>query len=197
MDKEKYLTNYLKVLVVFMVFFSISVLFLYQGANERVVELTRHKHLLIQTCNVRQKTIDELNANIYKQGKDKFVVDYWRNRYPDIVNVLEIVYDESMGTGISPHFIAKIIKAESNFNQNAVSVADCVGLMQINYKVWRKKLNIDFNRVFDRRYNIQLGIWIFNHYLEEAEGDYMQALYWYNNGFMGTNDKYVKAVLTQ
>jgi len=68
---------------------------------------------------------------------------------------------------------------ESKFNNMVVSPANCIGVMQINYKVWKDILNIPSEGLlFDANYNIRLGAYILKYYYNQTK-DWGKALYRY------------------
>ncbi len=83
-----------------------------------------------------------------------------------------------------------IIQVESAFDPYAVSSAGAYGLMQINYTVWKDYLSINFNRIFEKEYNIDLGLKVLKHYYDNASGNMFMALFRYNNGYKYNNTKY-------
>ena len=89
-----------------------------------------------------------------------------------------------------------IIQVESDFKPYAVSKAGAYGLMQINYSVWKDELNIRFNRIYEKEYNIELGLKILKHYYDETNGDLLKALFHYNNGYKFNNTAYSGKVIS-
>ena len=87
-------------------------------------------------------------------------------------------------TGISPALIASVIRAESNFNKNAVSTKGAVGLMQIKPSTaeYIAKLenygDYDLNNPSD---NIKLGTFYLR-YLFDKFGDLKTVIIAYNAG---------------
>jgi soluble lytic murein transglycosylase-like protein len=129
-----------------------------------------------------------------KVSKIIFKADVYSKKLPRVDNILDVVFDKSRNTPFSPYLLMSIIQTESNFNPFAKSSADCLGLMQINHKVWQKKLKIDMTRIYDIEYNIDLGIKVLTHYYELEGKDINKALFRYNNGFIYNNQKYVPKV---
>ncbi|MDD5541766.1 MAG: transglycosylase SLT domain-containing protein [Acidobacteriia bacterium] len=59
---------------------------------------------------------------------------------------------------IDPRLVAAIVVAESSGNTFAVSSQNAIGLMQINAKVWAKRLDFSRNNPFDPVVNLRLGV---------------------------------------
>lgn len=141
----------------------------------------------------------EKNVSYYENLHEKekkqrafqqFKENVWQLRYPKFSDTIKVVFKKSNEYGFNPYLIMALIQVESGFNQYAVSTAGAYGLMQVNYSVWKDELNIDFNRIFEREYNIDLGLWILKHYHDEAAGNIFTALFHYNNGYKYNNTGY-------
>lgn len=110
----------------------------------------------------------------------------YKNKYIDIVEKECIIYD------IDKYLILAMIKAESNFDTNAVSSKKAIGLMQLTLDTanWcAKKLNMDEvseSDLHNPELNIKLGIYYYN-YLLERYNDTNTAFAAYNAG-MGKID---------
>ncbi|UCH96314.1 MAG: lytic transglycosylase domain-containing protein [Candidatus Aminicenantes bacterium] len=151
-----------------------------------------------------QETISKLTQNAahleekvtyYEKEKEKiefyrFRENVFNLRDPDFSRVAKIVFKKSKKYGFNPYLIMAVIQVESGFDQYAVSPVGAYGLMQVNYSVWKDELNIDFNRIFEKEYNIDLGLTILKHYYEEASGNMFLALFRYNNGYKYQNKQY-------
>jgi len=127
-----------------------------------------------------------------------FIEKILKVRDKDFYETLSIIYNKSKEYNIDFYLICAIIDRESEFNQYARSSC-AYGFMQINYLFWKDDLKIDFKRIYDKEYNIDLGIKIFKYYLKEAKGNLHLALLWYNNGqnmpHNKTNYRYPKHVM--
>lgn len=91
----------------------------------------------------------------------------------DTVNKYATMY------GVDPALVLAVIKAESNFDENATSGAGAIGLMQV----------MDFNleslgitNGYDIDENIRAGVTILKNYLDDCGGDVSMALMAYNAG---------------
>ncbi|MGB9780596.1 lytic transglycosylase domain-containing protein [Caldanaerobacter sp.] len=111
-------------------------------------------------------------------------------------------YKESVDTwakkfGVDPYLVFAIIKVESNFNPNAVSAKNAVGLMQILPETGRwiaGKIGIKGFReemLFNPDTNIKMGTWYLSYLLKNFGGDLKLALAAYNGG-CGNVDLWLK-----
>lgn len=117
----------------------------------------------------------------------KYVFPY---KYSEYVNEYSSEYD------LDPLLVLSIIKTESNFDKNAVSIRDAKGLMQIMDKTgeWAaKEIGINYfmpNMLFDPKLNIQMGCWyLANLETEFKDLDLVIAAY---NGGSGNVTKWLK-----
>lgn len=86
---------------------------------------------------------------------------------------------------LDPYLILALIKVESGFNPNAISNANCRGLMQISYK-FASGWGIDKSRLYEIEYNIQHGTRILRTvFIEGMDGDVYDGLRAYNQGVNG------------
>ena len=89
---------------------------------------------------------------------------------------------------VDPLLIAAIIKTESNFNSEAVSVRGARGLMQIMPEtgLWAARQmdepNLDPEDLFDPETNIKLGTWYLADLGKEFDGSTVLMLAAYNGG---------------
>jgi len=95
------------------------------------------------------------------------------------------------------HLVA-IAKVESHFDRMAKSKKDCIGIMQINTRVWGKKLIeegiiVSVNDLYEPSRNIMAGAYIYKHYL--AQGHTLGKKYLKEYAiakYVGTSDEYLK-----
>jgi soluble lytic murein transglycosylase-like protein len=155
-----------------------------------------------KTIKSLQKTVDKLNykINIHHEAIAKtdfylFQENIYRLQTPEFAKITNSVFNQSKKSGFNPYLIMAIIFVESRFNRHAVSKAGAYGLMQVNYHVWKNQLNIDFRKITQVDYNIELGLKILKNYLRETSGDILQALILYNNGYKQNNSNYNEKVI--
>jgi soluble lytic murein transglycosylase-like protein len=88
--------------------------------------------------------------------------------------------------GLDPFLIVGVISTESFWNERLISTANCRGLMQVNYRVWRKELRqFGINTIEDLNdpeKNIQAGCYILGFYMAKFKGNTIKAL----QGFLGS-----------
>jgi soluble lytic murein transglycosylase-like protein len=120
----------------------------------------------------------------------KYQDTVFRKQYPVFSRIVDVVYRKSREYRFDPNLVMSVILVESDFNPRAVSSRGAYGLMQVNVAVWKDELDIDSGRIFDIEYNIDLGLKILRRYFKIAKGDILQALHYYNNGFLFNNQKY-------
>ena len=117
--------------------------------------------------------------------------------YPELASLIAKSIESASDEFKVDHIIIlAIIHQESTFYPFAVSSAECIGLMQIHLKIWKKTLienNLIKNKndLFNPKINIRCGTYILNHYLEIEDGDYRKALQRYY-GVKSGNEYYNK-----
>lgn len=94
---------------------------------------------------------------------------------------------EAAVAGIDPYLVCAVIKAESNFDADAVSPVGAVGLMQIMPETgeWLAALGgLDFaaDKLYQPRYNIRLGCCYLRFLLDYWQWDVCKAVASYNAG---------------
>lgn len=100
-------------------------------------------------------------------------------------------YDIPVAIGLS------ISAKESTFKSNAVSGSkQSIGIKQINYKVWKKELNLTKDCLKSTECNIKHGYIILKYYVDINKGDINKALMNYRGSTNPkTNRKYAQDVL--
>lgn len=112
--------------------------------------------------------------------------DIYKNRYP--LGYKEIVEKYAKENDIDKYLIYSVIRAESKFDPNAVSIKEAMGLMQIMPETgaWiAEKLKIEnFSKedLFDPQKNIMMGVWYFKYLLDKFDGETRVAIAAYNAG---------------
>jgi soluble lytic murein transglycosylase-like protein len=79
---------------------------------------------------------------------------------------------------VDPNLVRSVIKVESNFDQNRVSPAGAVGIMQLMPRT-AKGMNIN---PYDVNQNIYGGVQYLSQLIDRFKGDYKAALAAYNAG---------------
>ena len=97
---------------------------------------------------------------------------------------------------IDKYMVYAIIKAESNFNENAKSSSDAIGLMQIMEITaieTARKMNLEVTEedLFKPDLNINIGLKYFTYLLNQYDNNYPLAIIAYNAG-MGNVDAWIK-----
>jgi len=100
----------------------------------------------------------------------------------------EYIEVHSKEYNLNPLFVAAVIKAESNFQVEAISKRDARGLMQITpstakWAASKLKIdNFDVNNLFEPDLNIKIGCWYLNDLSKEFGIDTTVILAAYNGG---------------
>jgi len=109
------------------------------------------------------------------------------NLYP--IKYEEYVYKYAQEYKIDPLLIFAIIKAESNFNEKALSSSNAIGLMQLLEKTAEEIAIEDLGMegfkkedLYNPELNIRIGLKYFSKLLKEYEYSYNLALAAYNGG---------------
>jgi soluble lytic murein transglycosylase-like protein len=97
--------------------------------------------------------------------------------------VIDHIADEQ---GVESHLVHSVIRAESNYNANAVSPKGAQGIMQLIPATARR---FGVSNAFDATDNIQGGVRYLRFLLDYYKGDYPKAIAAYNAG-EGAVDKY-------
>lgn len=108
----------------------------------------------------------------------------------------EYVEKYSREYDIDPYMVYAIIKAESNFNPDAKSASDAVGLMQIMEATAietanKMELDVAEEDLFDPELNIKIGLKYFADLLSKYDNNYYLAIIAYNAG-IGNVDKWIE-----
>ncbi len=154
----------------------------------------RIERLEIRNWRLKQK-LETSFEKLEKTEELYFKDNAFRISYPVVSKIFSSVFQKSKKYNIDPFIVLALIQVESSFKPNAVSSAGAYGLMQVNYAVWKDELKINFNKIFDIDYNIELGIKIFKHYLKVNNNNLLKAFFMYNNGYKYDNKEYPFKVL--
>jgi soluble lytic murein transglycosylase-like protein len=106
----------------------------------------------------------------------RIAMDKFKIEYINIRAINKSINKYSKLYNIPKSLVYAVIERESSFNHKLISKSECVGLMQINYKVWKKELNIpSVEYLHNIENNIKCGCYILNKYFKMT-GDYGLAL---------------------
>ncbi|MDR3090852.1 MAG: lytic transglycosylase domain-containing protein [Clostridiales bacterium] len=101
----------------------------------------------------------------------------------------EAVIAEMAGKyGLEEAFVCAVINTESRFRERAVSSKGASGLMQLRQPTadWGASEaglpDYSYERIFEPRFNIEIGCWYISRLLKQYEGDVDLALAAYNGG---------------
>lgn len=87
---------------------------------------------------------------------------------------------------IDEKLILAVIKTESDFDQYALSYADCKGLMQLNDIFFKEEMkDFGITDIYDIDSNIHLGTYYLRDCINKSNGDIKLALMMYNEGCSG------------
>jgi soluble lytic murein transglycosylase-like protein len=154
----------------------------------------------IQSLREELKQVkQQLDSNLKELDKTaliRFKNQACHKKYPNFSKIVETVYRKSRQYGFDPDLILAIIQIESDFKQYAVSPQGAFGLMQVNYSVWKNEFNINPKKIFEIGYNIDLGLRILKHYSNQSNGDLLNTLHLYNNGYLLNNESYKFKVIS-
>ena len=111
-------------------------------------------------------------------------------KYSEYVEKYAEVYN------MDKYMVYAIIKAESNFNENAKSSSDAIGLMQIMETTaieTARKMDLEVTEedLFKADLNINIGLKYFTYLLNQYDNNYPLAIIAYNAG-MGNVDAWIK-----
>lgn len=103
-------------------------------------------------------------------------------KYKDTIKYYSLKYN------LDPFLVCAVIKTESNFNNNAVSSKDAIGLMQLKSSTadWiasqMKISNYDKSFLYKPEFNIRMGCWYINDLESEFNSNTDIVLAAYNGG---------------
>ena len=127
----------------------------------------------------------------FKIRIDKVII---KKIYP--LKYTEYVEKYSREYNIDKYLVYAIIKAESNFNENAKSKSQAIGLMQIMeltaIEIAEKmELNVSEEDLFNPDLNIKIGLKYYKELMDKYNNNYQMAIVAYNAG-IGNVDKWIK-----
>jgi soluble lytic murein transglycosylase-like protein len=148
--------------------------------DDEIADILSHRRSRREVdLEIRLKTLGYTNQEI-KEIMDK--ADSYGNEGAipsnDKIPYFHLVKDAAKQTGVDPHLVLAVIKAESNFDPNAVSSSGAMGLMQLMPET---ALEMGVQDVYNPRDNIWAGTRYLSYCLEKF-GDTEMALAAYNAG---------------
>lgn len=96
-----------------------------------------------------------------------------------------VVFMKSSKYGIDPFLVMAVIKAESNFDPNAISKVGAIGLMQLmpqTAEYIAKKIGYIDYQISNPQINIEMGCWYLANLMSNYKGDVDNVLAAYNGG---------------
>lgn len=107
---------------------------------------------------------------------------------------IDYIEKYSRSFGVDSSLVLALIKAESNFNPDAVSHANAKGIMQLTeetFEFCNDVMKADAGDILSPEENIRAGVWYLSYLLGRYDGNCKNALAAYNAG--ATNvDKWLK-----
>ncbi|MDD4052457.1 MAG: transglycosylase SLT domain-containing protein [candidate division Zixibacteria bacterium] len=108
--------------------------------------------------------------------------------------IADAIFELSPEYGFQPAQIMALVEIESGGDPRAISHTGDYGLMQVNLHTWQRELGLDRHRILETKYNLRSGLEILRRYHREA-GDFWIAVHRYNNGYRGTDQKYLQKAI--
>lgn len=150
--------------------------------TKQQTQLAKHPPSILQTqtptfTNLRSKSLqyylEEPVAEINTTSLKQIVQNKQPKLDPALTQpIANAISKYSKEFNLPELLIISLIERESSFNPQAVSSANCIGLMQINPKAHTDKLkeqNINRNQLFHIDNNIHLGVRILSEYYKQTQ----------------------------
>ncbi len=119
------------------------------------------------------------------------IINYFNISYP--VKYLETVNKYSSIYNLEPVLVLSIINVESNFKQDAVSISNAIGLMQLKLSTAQDMSNlcndgeVNTEILCDYEYNIKYGCMYLNYLFNYYDNNFDNAICAYNAGLGNVN----------
>jgi len=166
-------------------FISALLVLLYIGQSAFIIYLVQDRHELQNILREQQLKINELEEKL----KILDIIEEFQVGFKDgeVVQLTQVIYDESKKYGYDPLLILALILTESSFRKGQVSEMGALGLMQVKPSVgyalsqrrgihWKGELSL-----FEPAFNIKLGtLYLFELILKFK--DVKKAIIAYNLG---------------
>jgi soluble lytic murein transglycosylase-like protein len=163
-----------------------------QKSNE---QLNVKIKLLRKALHNQQWEVDQAHS---RNGELDMMRWYWQAtnlRHREWAQIIETIYRKANEYGLRPSLMLAVAHRESNFDPLAQSSV-AMGIMQINYAVWADTMSLNSESVLDIETNIEAACKIMRMYLDEAGGDEIKALNYYNCGYSMSNPRYVPRIMS-
>ena len=144
---------------------------------------------------VDKALLSRLQNNVIEEYgyEDRFEAQVWYKsmeprleRYmddpEDRYELLNLVHRESRNQALEPALVMAVITVESRFDRYAVSRAGAQGLMQV-MSFWKNELGRSQDNLINTQTNLRYGTTILKHYMDVADGDWIEALARYNGSY--------------
>jgi soluble lytic murein transglycosylase-like protein len=102
-----------------------------------------------------------------------------KKRSVTVEDIVRLARDSAVRNGVPEDLVLSVIKAESNFNPNAVSPKGAKGLMQLMPSMVQ---TLGVKDPYSPEENIDAGVGLLRSLLDRYNGDYRKALAAYNAG---------------
>ncbi|MFN8875913.1 MAG: transglycosylase SLT domain-containing protein [Gemmatimonadota bacterium] len=129
--------------------------------------------------DVARSELEHANAQLARLQR----VFGYSNRYAIPAGLAAAIYDAAAATGLDADLAFRLVKAESDFNERAVSRVGAVGLTQLMPATASAiEPGVTRDRLFRRDVNLRIGFTYLRGLIAEADGDVATALLVYNRG---------------
>ncbi|NKC01063.1 MAG: transglycosylase SLT domain-containing protein [Pseudomonadales bacterium] len=143
------------------------------------------------------ETVDRFDAEVWLRVSDQRLGRYIKSS-SERLELLQLVYRESIQRGLDPDLVLAVMQIESAFNRYAISRVGAQGLMQV-MPFWRLEIGRPQDNLTHVETNVRYGTVILAHYLDISKGDLVDALARYNGsrGRLKYPEKVIKAWRTR
>ena len=125
-------------------------------------------------------------ADVVERGGSAVAKTFWELAYPG--GYFPVIRALPANQRTDAHLVTAVIREESAYNPNAVSVAGALGLMQVMPQTGQKiaaelgSPNFTRDRLFEPCYNIRLGSWYLRHLADKFGNNLVYVIAAYNAG---------------
>lgn len=109
-------------------------------------------------------------------------------------DIQRLVLEEAMNSQVPASLVLAVAKVESDFQENALSPAGAVGVMQLMPAIAVSRYGIKLEELWGARLNVQLGIDFLETLIERYNGRWDLALSHYKFGTVKASTKKLEAV---